>query len=186
MKKLIPFLVLLVGASSALAQGTVTFVNAGSFPTTADRLVYLGGSASDRSNPAIGTNYAVQLYYGDSATSLQPHTAAFNRIRGTGTTSPGTWSGGATRTLTGYTAGMTATMVIRAWDTGPNGTATWDTAAIRGQSDPFTYTVPQPGSPANQFLMDNLRAFTVIVPEPSVIGLGVIGVGALLLLRRRK
>ncbi len=128
----------------------------------------------------------VQLYYGADAGSLAAHTAAPNRIRGTGTLSPGTWSGGGTRTLTGYSVGAVVTMQIRAWDSGPNGTETWNSASIRGQSSIFTYVVPPAGSPAAQYLMDNLRAFTIVVPEPSVIGLGVIGIGALVLLRRRK
>jgi hypothetical protein len=186
MKKLIPFLVLLAGVSSALAQGTVTFVNSGSFPTVADRLVYLGADPADRTQPAVGTNYMVQLYYGADAGSLAAHTAAPNRIRNVGTTTPGTWSGGGTRTLTGYSAGAVVTMQIRAWDSGPNGTFDWNTATIKGQSSIFTYTVPAPGSPAPQYLMDGLRAFAIVVPEPSIIGLGVIGIGALVLLRRRK
>lgn len=176
MKKLIPFLTLLVGTTVALAQGTVTFVNSGSFPTMADRLVYLD-DGSGSAVPIVGTNYAVQLYYGADAASLQAHTAAPSRFRVPTTMSPGTWSGG-TRTLTGFVPGSVVTMQIRAFDTagGP---------AV-GQSDIFTYTVPAVGSPANQFLMDNLRAFTVVVPEPSVIGLGLLGLGALVWLRRRK
>jgi hypothetical protein len=190
MKKLIPFLVLLVGVTGALAQGTVTFVNSGSFPTTADRLVYLDpdNNPSTANPPMVGQNYVAQLYYGADAGSLAAHSAAPSRFRVSTTGSPGTWVGG-TRTLTGFTSGQTVTMQVRVWDAG-NTTGTpltsWDQARIRNASSIFTYTVPAAGAPANQLLMDELRAFTVVVPEPSVIGLGLIGVGALFMLRRRK
>jgi len=177
MKKLIPFLVLVVGTATALAQGTVNFINLGTFPTTADRNVYLDRADGSAPVPLVGTNYSVQLYYGADAASLQAHSAAPSRFRVTTTGSPGSWSGG-TRTLEGFTAGSVVTMQLRAFDnTGGPGA---------GQSAIFTYTIPAAGSPPAQFLMDNFRAFSVVVPEPSVIGLGLIGVGALVWLRRRK
>jgi len=177
MKKLIPFLALLVGTATALAQGTVSFVNSGAFPTAADRNVYLDRADGTAPIQIVGTNYSVQLWYGADASSLQAHSAAPSRFRATTTSSPGTWSGG-TRTLEGFTAGQVVTFQLRAFDnTGGPGV---------GQSDIFTYTIPAAGSPPAQFLMDNFRSFTVLVPEPSVIGLGLIGVGALVWLRRRK
>jgi hypothetical protein len=188
MKKLIPFLVLLAGVTGALAQGTVTFVNSGSFPTTADRNVYLDRADGSAAVLMVGQNYVAQLYYGADAGSLAAHSAAPSRFRVSTTASPGTWAGG-TRTLTGFTSGQTVTMQVRVWDAGnTSGTplTSWDQASVRNASSIFTYTVPAAGAPANHLLMDNLRAFTVVVPEPSVIGLGLIGVGALFMLRRRK
>ncbi|MCI0748732.1 MAG: PEP-CTERM sorting domain-containing protein [Verrucomicrobia subdivision 3 bacterium] len=177
MKKLIPFLMLMAaGISSALAQGTVTFVNSGNFPTTADRLVYFD-PGTGVAVPLVGTNFVAQLFFGDSATSLQAHTAAPSRFRVPTTLSPGTWSG-ATRTLTGFGTGSTVVMQVRVWDE--------NNPSIVANSATFNYTVPAPGSPAQQFLMDNFRMFTYVVPEPSVIGLGLLGAGALFLLRRRK
>jgi MYXO-CTERM domain-containing protein len=187
MKDLISFLVLFAGVTGALAQGTVTFVNSGSFPTTADRLVYRSVPGFDLV-PLVGQNYVAQLYYGADASSLAPHSANPSRFRVSTTASPGTWVGG-TRTLQGFTSGQVVTMQVRVWDAGNTSGApliSWDQSACRGASSVFTYVVPLPGAPANQLLMDNLRSFVVCIPEPSVIGLGVLGVGALFLLRRRK
>lgn len=170
---------LFVGVTSAVAQGTVDFSNNRTFVTVADRLVrdYYG-------NPIVGTNYVAQLYYGaTSAESLVPVTTAPARFRVPTTTSPGTWVGG-TRTLNGFGSGTTAVMVVRVWDSGPNGNGTWDQAATRSESSPFSYTVPPVGAPANAFYMEGFRGMTI--PEPSVIGLAVIGAGVLFMLRCRK
>jgi hypothetical protein len=181
MKKLIPFLVLLAGATVAMAQGTVNFANSVAFATTADRLV-----RNPDGTPATGSlttdpaTLVAQLWYGASAGSLQAHTAAPARFRPGST---GLWLGGV-RTLTGFAPGTTLTLEVRAWDTRTG--ATWDVAGVRGQSQSFTYTIPlDPLSPPAAYFMEGMRGFT-LVPEPSVIGLGLIGVGALFMLRRRK
>jgi hypothetical protein len=178
MKRLIPIMVLVVGASGALAQ-TVSFRNTDLYTAPAERRVF----AENGTTPLVGGNFAAQLLYGTSASSLTPHTgtAAFRTVATTDQFA-GTWIGG-TRTLTGMAAGQVATLQIRAWDT--TGGATFDTALRRGISQTFTYLIPQPGSPANAFFIENFRSFS-LVPEPSVIGLGLLGVGALFLLRRRK
>jgi hypothetical protein len=86
MKKLIPFLALTVLATGAYAQGVVTFANS-NLPDQPRRTVRnVDGTA------LVGTQWAVQLYYGTSATSLAAHTAAPQRFRAATTTSPGTWS----------------------------------------------------------------------------------------------
>ena len=188
MKKLIPFLVLLAGATVAMAQGTVNFANNVAFTTTAPtppgRLVYNTDNTtllvgSDLAQPAT---FVAQLYYGANAGSLAAHTAAPARFR-PGTSGPGIWLGG-TRTLTGFAPGTTLTLEVRAWDMRTG--ATWDAAGLRGQSGTFTYTIPlDPLSAPAAYFMENMRGFS-LVPEPSVIGLGLIGVGALFMLRRRK
>lgn len=178
MKKLIPFLVLLVGATGALAQ-TVSFRNTDAFTTAGDRRVRnVDGSL------LVGTQYRVQLYYGADAGSLAAVTSAALGFRDpAGATGfEGTWSG-ATRTLTGFTSGQTVVLQVRAWDS--TGGATFQTANVKGQSGTFTYTIPAPGSLPSAFYMEGLTGFS-LVPEPSIIGLGVIGIGALFMLRRRK
>jgi hypothetical protein len=181
MKRLIPFLVLLVGASGALSQ-TVSFRNNDQFSTIAERRVFadqVGGT------PLVGVNNIAQLMYGTSATSLTPHTGTVTfRNVATSDALAGTWIGG-TRTLTGLTPGQTITLQVRAWDNTTG--ATYDSALRRGISTTFTYMIPatSPPPPASAFFMEGLRGFA-LVPEPSVIGLGLLGVGALFLLRRRK
>jgi len=181
MKKLIPFLVLLAGATVAMAQGTVNFANSVTFATTADRLV-----RNPDGTPATGSlttdppTLVAQLWYGANAGSLTAHTAAPARFRPGST---GLWLGGP-RTLTGFAPGTTLTLEVRAWDMRTG--ATWDVAGIHGESGPFTYTIPlDPLSPPAAYFMEGMRGFT-LVPEPSVIGLGLIGIGALFMLRRRK
>ncbi|MCI0748723.1 MAG: hypothetical protein L0Y58_25220 [Verrucomicrobia subdivision 3 bacterium] len=154
-------------AVACCAQGTVTFVNSGTFPTIADRLVYdIDGS------PLVGTNYVAQLYYGADASSLQAHTAAPSRFRLPTTASPGTWSGG-TRTLTGFGAGSTVAMQVRVWDS--NYGATFEEASQKvtpanqyGVSCPFFYILPPPSCTCD-FLMDNLRSFTLVTNPPAGI-----------------
>src|SRR5687767_3745423 len=146
MKKLIPFLVLLVGATGALAQ-VVSFRNTDAFTTTttnstsgvADRLVRNQGGAL-----LVGTQYRAQLYYGATAGSLNPVTSnpvSFRDPAGAAGLE-GTWSG-ANRTLTGFSAGQTVILQVRAWDA--TGGATFDTAGLKGQSSTFAYTIPAAG-----------------------------------------
>jgi hypothetical protein len=83
---------------------------------------------------------------------------------------------------------------VRVWDT--TKASSWDTAintpgSIYGYSDLFQVPFPLGGtqSPPNQQPnMQGLLSFNVqqVVPEPSVIALGVLGAGCLFLLRRRK
>jgi len=185
MKKLIPFVVLLVGVTGALAQ-TIDFNQNRTFAsgTTQDRLV-LNADGSK----LVGTNFAALLYYQATpgASSLTP-VALINRFRNLPTSDPlaGTWVG-ATRTLSGRAAGDNVTLQVKAWDTTQFATPEAAAAAggLWGQSATFTYNVPPAGSLPSAFYIENFRSFS-LVPEPSVIGLGVIGIGALFLLRRRK
>ena len=179
MKKLIPLAVLLAGATGVFAQ-TVDFNNTRTFTTTADRRVY----GIDRVTPLVGTDYMAQLYYGANAGSLNPVTSAPVRFRNVPSTDAlaGTW-GGVTRTLTGFNAGDIVTLQVWAW-TGAGG-ATYATALEKGTSVTFTYQIPPGGSLPTAYYIEGLRSFS-LVPEPSIIALGVIGVGALFMLRRRK
>lgn len=184
MKKLIPFLVLLVGTVSTLAQvpdGKIDFANQRVYATVADRLVY--GVDGSR---LVGTNFIAQLWYGTDEASLRAHPTTATFRPGT-PSQPGTWIGG-TRTLTGvpYSTATTPSFVqvqVRAWDSATG--SSYDTATVRGESLSWRWQVPQSTAPTASFYMEDLRSF-MLIPEPSVIGLGVLGIGALFLLRRRK
>jgi len=183
MKKLILSLLLAAGTMSAFAQGTVNFGNGVAFTTATDqsRLVYLGSIGAGKE--LIGTQFAAQLYYGPSAANLQAVATTGNLFRAAGTTSPGTWSSGGTRTLTGFLAGDTVMLQVRAWDTTTG--ATYDAATTRGASQVFSYVVPAAGSLASAFYK-NLRGFAVVVPEPSTFAFAGIGLLGLIMARRRK
>lgn len=197
MKKLIAVAVLGLAAASSWAQGTIDFRNLGvTFKTTHDKLVYLGGVAG--TNPKlVGTNYAAGLFFlvgadqaiGDAARGIQAGGLAL--FRATTTTSPGAWlnplSVGNTRILDGVQIGGIATLQVRVWDITKY--QTFAQAFARGEygwSDPFNYTVPAAGSAPDAYYLNDLHAFAVIVPEPSTIALGVLGVAGFLFLRRRK
>jgi len=194
MKKLIPAIALLIGAYGAFGQGVVNFRN--EFPPLSsppDRLIRM----PDMTTPVIGTTYAVQLFYGTDPASLAPHTVlAYFRA----SLSAGTWSG-ANRTLTGVALpppgvpgspglGPVVWMQVRAWDAGTGRTMTYDMARAQGglwgQSELYSYQ--QLSSSPPDTLDTAMRGFLgfSLVPEPSVIGLGLIGIGALFMLRRRK
>lgn len=189
MKKLIPFLALLVGTIGAYAQGTpdgkIDFANQRTYATTADRLV-----RNTDGTPLTGTNYIAQLLYGADASSLQPHTGTATFRAGT-PTQPGTWIG-ATRTLNGFSYSTATTpsfvqVAVRVWDIRDG--LTFEQAVANGGewgiSDSYRWQIPTSTAVTSAFYMEDLRGFT-LVPEPSVIGLGLIGIGALVMLRRRK
>ena len=185
MRKLIALFAVTVVAASALAQGTVNFNNNVWETTTPRRVMDFGGVA-----PLVGTDYVAQLYFGTAGAADDSLTAVGGvaRFRVGTTSQPGTWSGG-TRTLTGITAGQTARLQVRVY----NATlfpAGYDAAVAgngrTGFSTAFDYTVPSGGTPApNEFWMANFGGFT-LVPEPSTIALGVLGLAGLLFIRRRK
>lgn len=195
MKKLILATVALVTcAQAAFSQGTVNFANSGAFATTADRNVYLfevGGTK------LTGTNYVAALYWGRSSDALNTFAVravgdeTLDRAVGAfravdpATSAAGTWSGG-TRTFIGATTGDQLWLQVRVWDITKG--ATYDIArangSLFGSSDPFQYTVAAPTDAAG-LKINNMRAFA-IVPEPSTIALGVLGLGSLLLFRRKK
>ena len=180
MKPFALILLSLMGAFGAVAQ-TVDFNNTRTFSTPADRLIRVVNGV-----PLVGTDYVVQLYYGANAGSLNPVTSNPLRFRNVPTTDPlaGTWSG-ATRTLTGFNVGDVVTLQVWMWDS--TGGATFATAPwwSKGQSATFTYRIPAPGSLPTDYYIEGFRGFT-IVPEPSVIALGAIGVVALFAIRRRR
>lgn len=196
MKRLIPLLVLLGGVSGALAQGTVTF----------DNFVLLGSVPQDvRVRDIDGTplknapgsdTLRVQLLYGTSADSLTPH-AGLARFRPStaGTATAGTWRGldatdDLNRSLPIGGVNQPIFLQVRAWDA-TAGNLSFEAAQAAGQkfgvSTPFQYTqtVSSPTPQPSDTWMLNFTGFT-LVPEPSVIGLAMVGAGALFLLRRRK
>ncbi|MCZ7634970.1 MAG: PEP-CTERM sorting domain-containing protein [Verrucomicrobia bacterium] len=126
-----------------------------------------------------GAAYLAQAYVGADVNSLAP----------VGTALPfrtGTAAGYITSTAitTGIAAGTSVTVVMRAWEAAKG--ATYEAAVagggIYGSSNPVTLTLSSP--PAAPTDMVGLQSFNLI-PEPSTMALGVLGVAALLLRRRQ-
>jgi hypothetical protein len=119
-------------------------------------------------------------------------------IASVGTPLPGRYSGGNATTGSETAGGEMAWFQVRAWELAYG--ATYEAAvsapdqsgrpALRGSSNTFMATaaslVGNPTPPPPTPLNPQIQGFTVVVPEPSAIALGLLGAGALLLLRRRK
>ena len=141
-----------------------------------------------RNGVADGASFVAQLFQVNGA-SLTAIGATAN-FRAATTTSPGTWSGG-TRTLVGATQGAPLQLQVRAWD---NAFASYDAAVAAGkgagQSAVFTFTdaMSSPPGAADNFMV-NFQGFSIgqatVIPEPSTIALGALGVAGLLFFRRK-
>lgn len=159
-------------------------------PTGGARLVYDVGSPLDSTTGVklVGSQYVAELYAGNDVNSLQPVTTALAHFRSSTTTRPGAWTDPVTDpVISGAPQGTVLTLQVRVWDA--NQFASYEQAlghGITGASIAFQYTVPAANDPINSdFYMEGLRAFA-LVPEPSAIALGVLGVVGLLATRRNK
>jgi len=197
MKNILILTFLVAGAALGYSQGTVTFQNNPSaFSSTnvaaganghADRLVY----GTDNATPLLGTNWVAQLYYnvgaGQAETSLHIISGDTATPFRAGPAGGGIWNGGGSKVFPDVGNGVTATLQVRVWDGAlfPTGyAAAVAGGGVTGKSAPFSYAPPVP--PANNTGMDNLQSFTLQVPEPSTIALGILGAASLLIVRRRK
>jgi hypothetical protein len=171
-----PITLALFASSLALGwgQGQVDFRNQGiTFRTLADRAVYLNYSAGIK---LTGTNYVAGLWFVPGIDPngvdgrIDPHRGMFVgllfrfRSPSTSDANKGTWAvpPGVSPLFTfpGVFPGQTVTLQVRVWDwTRYASFADAWAAGEYGVSEPFLYTPPQPGSPPDQYYMENLRAF---------------------------
>lgn len=183
-KLLLTTLACVMTVAYANAQGTVNFAN------TAASLVQLNAGGG----VPIGT-YTVGLLYwaaDPGAVNLNGSIAGLNTIKtSVNFISPGRFIGGTATTANTTAGGANAWFAVVAWKTS---FGSYDAAQAAGGVDNFGYSsifqngtgnpnaVP-PGAPAAMagFTGLSLQA----VPEPSTIALGVLGVAALLLRRRK-
>lgn len=193
MKKLLLTVAALSVSVSMFAQGTVGFGNSGAPGTTNPILIDTTGDGVGDRNLALADGVSVSLWWAPAGTtdpaaaSWQQLGARVNIISAT----PGFFFGG-TRTVPSD-AGGTYAFQVRAWDASINDWRSAQTtvgAKISVISPIFESSTGGGGSPPAPAvnLATIIPSVTVgtVVPEPSVLALGVLGVGALLLLRRRK
>lgn len=210
MKKLIVLAIMATGSLNLFAQGTVVFGNvaAGKAVTSSRTGQPLPVGTAYKVAlywlPDNGTNIVSGNQVVWTSTDA-PTTAVFDAVLATpnagneyidillpsvGFSSPGFFSGGV---RSAPIAGASfAWFQVRAWETAYG--ATYEAArdsgrdALIGTSNIFRSKTGDPVNavPAVNLATTALQGFVVApVPEPSVLGLGILGVGALLLLRRR-
>ena len=182
----------MVAAVSSYGQGSVSFANSG----TTSRVWYEAQPGAGTTWVPAGAGFTAELVYAPDGTPTTAFDGAAVRVGATTTFGPqgGLFSGGG-RTVTSITpAGGFGLFQVRVWETAKGNdyrSALLDATAHAGASgilrvdtgDP-TSVPPGTATPLNSA---GLASFTVtLVPEPSVIGLGLLGVGTLLMLRRRK
>jgi hypothetical protein len=187
-KTLIAVAVGLSFMSGLYAQGTVDFRNKVAATATTPALdapVF----DSDGTTKLSGANFFAQVWFSATqAGSFAPITdtaAVFRTGAGAGYWNAGIDSG---RVLPGITAGSAAWIQIRVWDStfGASPDVAKAAGGKWGDSNIFQVTNTggsgnPPGLPA---VLAGLTSFSMQVPEPSTIALGVLGLGALLLRRR--
>jgi len=166
MKTLVLTVSLSLALVSASGQGTFNFANA-AFGVDAPVRDAYGNAIAD-------TAWAADFYWAAGTVSDSGLLAPLGQPANFSGTAPGYFFGG-TRTIPGVGGGATITAQVRAW--GP-------ASGLVAESSLFQVTltaVPYP--PAN---LTGLEPFSVSVPEPGVLGLGLVGLGVGLVLRRAR
>jgi hypothetical protein len=173
MKKTLSMLAALVMTSTVFAQGTVEF---GTFSSEIKRFDGTGA----------GTGYTAGLFLIDGQNLTAP-IGTTDFIAGTGFLNP------INVTVPGHAGRTPATFVIRAWDTtaGSYAAAAATSNLQRGESPAFTInSLGGAGAPPDvpaSLDGSTYAGFTMtVVPEPTTYALGVLGLGALAMMRRRK
>lgn len=186
MKKLLITAAALLITASTYAQGVVNFANNAA---TAIR-------DTDGTSVVAGDGIRAALYW---APLSDPNNFTQIGADSTVAVSPpvaGTFAAGSRTTGNATAPGGVARFQVRAWELAYGSTfeAAMAAPAMGGRTAKLgisnTVEMPTgnpPLTPAASLTANGLQSFQLmIVPEPSVVALGVMGVGALLLLRRRK
>lgn len=174
MKKLMIITACLSVAPLAFGQGELLFGN---------RVTAAGINAivtDGAGNPLDGDAYWAQLYAGPSADSM----VAVGDAVPFRTGAAAGYITSATRAIPGSASGTSVFAAMAAWDNAGGTIASYDDALVRGMSAPVSVSLSAP--PATPTPMAGLEAFSVaVIPEPSTMALGILGIGALMLRRRR-
>lgn len=170
MKKLILAAAAVMVTVAAFAQGSVVFNNR--VTGVVDARV-LNGDGSG----GVGAGFTAQLLGGPAGGTLSALTPT-TTFRTSSAAAQG-YVNAVDVSVPGVAAGAQATLLMRAY----NG-ATYEASLNRGESAPITITLGG-GTlpPAN---LTGLQGFTTtVIPEPSTIAIAALGLGALLLRRRK-
>jgi hypothetical protein len=173
-------LAILLTTVSCFSQGQILFAN--KFGTSLDAPVFALGTQH-----GPGPDYTVQLAFqrpNGSVTPVLP-TSTF-QAAGSGVDAMADRYWESKLVEVPLNPGESWNFVVRAWRTSLGGTFEDAIAngADAGASDPFTVTVG--GGSLPPAVLINLKSFSVgILPEPSIVVIGLLGAVALLFSRRR-
>jgi len=181
MKKLLLTASLMIAAIAAFGQGQITFQNGSSTAIT---------NSSTGQRVPISTMVGLYLNGNTAATTTSP---GWSLQSATNLTAPGVFFGGIVTTT--FPAGTPVAVQVRAW-LSPTAYASYEAfkasagnpaTEFGGVSSVLTITPTASPSPAPTLVGSGLTPFLVQpVPEPSSIALGLLGLGAVALFRRRK
>jgi hypothetical protein len=208
MNKSIAYALALAAVSSvALADTASVNFATGSSAGLPTALVTGSGQFAFDSAGIHSANYVAQLFYSTDGTSFSAVSTQQPFFNVTASSvRAGTWKSASFSFPAAVSAGDTVTLRVGVWDS--TLFSSWDAAVAEKNSlstetatlkngdhfqigsSTFTYKTPAAGdlNPAD-FNMSNftgfgLTAYTVVTPEPSVVALGALGLGALLWRRR--
>ncbi len=166
----------------ACAQGTVNFNNSKStVGGNGAKVTYYGSTLG------VNSQFVAQLWAGPDASSLAPIGATLAFRDGAGVGFLNTTGQDTERVIVSVPKGGMATIRIYVWE-GAKGIQ-FQTAVSNGSmvglSNIFTVKTGGDGDPATlPANLVGLQPFSLIVPEPSTLALGALGLGALLWRRR--
>jgi len=182
------------------ASGTLSFTSVGAFD---DKRIWVDEMLTGQRAGGGSGGYSVALYWGSAGTTddrnlvqIGPSTSMLGTTGGAATTPAGTYFGGGRTIGNQSAAGPVLAFQVRGWSTASG--ATYEAAAASGgggrfgKGPVFEMKTKNPNDATelnpNLWQAPGYRGFavTTLCPEPSVIGLGLLGAGALLMLRRRK
>ena len=179
---------LLISGTTTFGQGTLFFANRLSASTFS--VVY----EPDGTTP-LNAGYSAQLFANTSGT-FNPVGSVVTFRTGAG---QGSWAG-ITEAIPGAAPGTSVQLQVYAWFNNSQyasyaaalaaGVATgfspvFTSAPLGGDPGGGGLPIPDPNIVGNANPLNNMQSFKLQVPEPSAISLGVLGVAALLLRRRK-
>jgi len=195
MKKLLLTAAAIMATLNMYGQGS-GIVNFASVGRPDDDRIWVNDTGAVGEGFKADARYHAALYWaapGTSVDTLFQQIGPSTPFLGTATTTGTINGGGRTITGPGIVNGGTIAFQVRAWELADG--ATYEEAVLRagnaGKGAIFEADTKDPGIPTEQPPTLGAAAgwsgFAITpVPEPSTIALGLLGVGALLMLRRRK
>jgi len=163
-------------AAATYGQGTFLF-NTRDIPNNNNVQFTLDGQ------PATGSDVWVEVLAGTSASTLNPITPLIPLNRPVGSGAGYTSPFGMVMTVPGMAGGSSATIAYRAFK-GANYAAALATSP-QTLAD-ATVTLAEGATPPAEVALGVRTIGIVTVPEPGTLALGLLGLGSLLVIRRRK